>query len=174
MAEHWSHSSCPRHCWHTPHSDPRPSLKSIKDQWHHTMKVWATFVSTQIVSKYVGVGWAESIQTKAESSVSLFLTKPLPNTLPYTNPLTPHLTLTCFFMYSRESLKSFLWSVTSVPCQRPSTIQWASIAEMVAKSLHWSLCWIRLSLTLSDDWSSNQANSDIHFLQHSAYTPLTV
>ena len=84
-------ASCPQHCWHTPHSDPGPSLKWLKDP------------------------------------------------------------------------------VTSVPCQRPSTIQWASIAGMAAKSLHWSLCWIRLSLTLPDDWSSKPST-----LWHSFFAALTL
>ena len=59
------------------------------------------------------------------------------------------------------------------PCQGPSTSQWASIAELAAKthSLIGLLNWI--ILTLPDDWSlqgsTDQANSDISFLNHSMF-----
>ena len=69
-----------------------------------TTQILATSVCTQIVSKYVG--WAQSEPTKLEAFISLVLSNPDFMQLCLLKSLSPN---TCFWMYSKESLKSWLW-----------------------------------------------------------------
>ena len=104
-------------------TDPRASQTPSNYHQHDTTKIWATFVCTWIVYKYVG--WAESKQTKLEASVSPNLNKPNCQLcfLHFTNLLTPQLFLCVLMIVSQilavMTIFSYIVPITSLMYRPP-------------------------------------------------------